>query len=87
MRTTKTSSMRKMKTKTNTKRKTMRVFSLGHEERKPEPRRSEESTYVTIKGPPNMVGGVIRAGMARFNELYKLVKKDRRCPRAAAMEK
>ena len=25
--------------------------------------------------------------MARFNELYKWVKKDRKCPQAAAMEK
>ena len=25
--------------------------------------------------------------MARFNELYKLVKEDRKCPQAAAMEK
>ena len=26
-------------------------------------------------------------GMTRFNELYELVKKDRKCPRAAAIEK
>jgi len=32
-------------------------------------------------------GGWSDQGMARFNELYDLVKKDRRCPRAAAMEK
>ena len=58
LRTTKTSSMRKMKTKTNRTRKTMRVFSLGHEERKP------ESTHVTIMEPPNMVDGVISAWRA-----------------------
>jgi hypothetical protein len=52
LRTTKTSSMRKMKT--NRMRKTMRLFSLGH-------KRSEESTHITIMRPPNMVGGVKRA--------------------------
>ena len=32
-------------------------------------------------------GGWSDKGMTRFNELYELVKKDRKCPRAAAMEK
>ena len=32
-------------------------------------------------------GGWSDKGMARFNELYELVKKDRRCPRAVVMEK
>jgi hypothetical protein len=31
-------------------------------------------------------GGWSREGMARFNELYKLVREDRACPQAAAME-
>ena len=32
-------------------------------------------------------GGWSDKGMARFKELYKLVKEDRKCPQAAAMEK
>jgi hypothetical protein len=32
-------------------------------------------------------GGWSEKGMARFNELYKLIKVDRKCPQVAAMEK
>ena len=37
-------------------------------------------------GPPNMVGGVIRAWCTLIS-LYKLVKEDRKSPQAAAMKK
>jgi hypothetical protein len=52
--------MRKTKT-TNSVKKAKRLLNLCQEKRKPQPRRSEESSQFTIMGPPNKVGGVMRA--------------------------
>ena len=42
--------------------------------------------YTSKKSGHCKYGGWSREGMARFNELYKLVREDRACPQAAATE-
>ena len=44
-------------------------------------------TYTCHNNGTTKYGGWSDKGMAHLNELYNLVKKDRKCPRAAAMEK
>jgi hypothetical protein len=43
--------------------------------------------YTVHNNGTTKYGGLSEKGMARFNELYKLVKVDRKCPQALAMEK
>jgi hypothetical protein len=43
--------------------------------------------YTVHNNGTTKYGGWSEKGMARFNELFELVKEDRKCPQAAAMEK
>ena len=57
----------------------------GEQGRKKQPR--HRGKYTSKKSGHFKYGGRSREGMARFNELYKLVREDRACPQGTAMEK
>ena len=51
------------------------------------PTKTVKGKYTVHNTGTTKFGGWNDKGMARFNELYKLVKEDRKCPQAVAMEK
>jgi hypothetical protein len=57
----------------------------GEQGRKKQPR--HRGKYTSKKSGHCKYSGWSCEGMARFNELYKLVREDRACPQATAMEK
>ena len=51
------------------------------------PTKAVKGKYTVHNNGTTKYGGWSDKGMVRFNELYKLVKEDRKCPQAVAMEK
>jgi phage tail tube protein FII len=92
-RTMKINSMRSTRMKTNSMmetksmRKAKRLLSLRQKKRNPQATKVVRGKYTVHNNGTTKYGGWSEKGMARFNELYKLVKEDRKCPQAVAMEK